>query len=214
MRECISWVEINGSVYFLSAKELATEQGKKLAADYLGTGLGFSSAWLARVFYGLPCHYTDAGDHGKSCYCSDFSSASNLPKQIVDAIKNMQFVGLLRPRQLLNEQALQQYDAGEINYISAMCKHEEAYQKAIYKIELEYRNILLLLEDYPTEEVNESKFQKIKRAVNLLHAQAKVPASKKYWSDVRTTEIYYEKLRQDLFWGLFKQPQNRSREWQ
>jgi hypothetical protein len=79
MCDFISWKEYKGKNYFLQNSDLDTKEGKKLLkpevkSDICGHGT-------------IESYYPELKDKGVKKECTDFSSPSNFPKEIVIAIK-------------------------------------------------------------------------------------------------------------------------------
>ncbi len=104
MCKFVSWVERRGKVYFLTGEQLfKTEKGKEFIKtispdDYFGHG-------TIRAWYGI-----DEGD-GMDRDCTSFSSPSNFPPIIVDALKEGRFKVFSLPRYLLCKPLDEKYHA-------------------------------------------------------------------------------------------------------
>ena len=100
----ISWIDLEGQLYYLTAKELRSRRGKELK-EYLG------SAYADDVVgHGAIDWYYDLKGKGIHRECTDFSSPANFPGEIVKAIKSGAFKGMGICPELLNESAKAEYN--------------------------------------------------------------------------------------------------------
>jgi len=104
MCEFVSWIEKDGKLYYLKAKQVfETTRGKQLqkwcgnSDDYVGHG-------AIRYYYGFS--ESVGNDHEGT----DFSSPDNFPAEIVKAIKAGEFRGLAVAEKLLSQPALAEYE--------------------------------------------------------------------------------------------------------
>lgn len=105
MCEFVSWIEYKDTLYFLTARELATQEGRALR-KYLGT------AFLNDVCgHGAIRHYYQIPQNkGRNHECTDFSSPDNFPAEIAAVIKAGDFIGVGFSEYLLTKKALAEYE--------------------------------------------------------------------------------------------------------
>ena len=100
----ISWIDLEGQLYYLTSKELRSKRGKELK-DYLG------SAYAEDVVgHGAIDWYFDLKGLGVHRECTDFSSPANFPDEIVKAIKSGAFKGMGLCPEILNQSASAEYE--------------------------------------------------------------------------------------------------------
>jgi hypothetical protein len=127
MCEFISWKEVGDEILFLTWNDIYnTPRGKELQAytvssDFVGHG--------AIAFY-----YEIPPEKGINRECTDFSSPSNFPKVIVDAIKAGKMAGLGIAKQLLTPEALAEYE-------KIRQPAWEEYEKIVQPAQAEYLKI-------------------------------------------------------------------------
>ena len=99
----ISWIEYKDDIYFLTAADLNSKEGRELRA-YLGDQFEDDI-----IGHGAIDRYWNLG--GKGCHkeCSDFSKPSNFPKLIQEAIKAGSFRGIGVAEGLLTAPAWKAY---------------------------------------------------------------------------------------------------------
>ena len=106
----ISWIDLEGQLYYLTSKELRSKRGKALK-KYLG------SAYAEDVVgHGAIDWFFDLKGRGVHKECTDFSSPDNFPDEIVRAIKSGAFKSMGVCPEILN--------------LSAWAEHEEIKQPA------------------------------------------------------------------------------------
>ena len=100
----ISWIDLEGQLYYLTSKELRSKRGKELK-EYLG------SAYADDVVgHGAIDWYYDLKGLGVHKECTNFSSPANFPDEIVRKIKSGAFMGMGVCPELLNKAALAEYE--------------------------------------------------------------------------------------------------------
>ena len=102
MCQFVSWIELEGEVFFLDDTKLNTKEGRELlkpeyAADILGHG-------AIRHYYPELKHY------GVDKECSNFSTPDNFPDEVVEAIKKGLFEGFDICPDILTPSASAEYD--------------------------------------------------------------------------------------------------------
>ena len=102
MCQFISWIELEGEVFFLDDNKLNTKEGRELlkpdfVADILGHG-------AIRHYYPELKHY------GVDKECSNFSTPDNFPDEVVEAIKKGLFEGFDICPDILTPSAWAEYD--------------------------------------------------------------------------------------------------------
>ena len=103
MCEPMSWIEYDGNVYFLTAKDLRTKEGRELK-KYLG------SAYKEDVVgHGAIDNYFGLMGQGVHHEVNDFTDPSRFPPQIVEAIKAGAFNGMFICPQILTVPAWAEY---------------------------------------------------------------------------------------------------------
>ena len=100
----ISWIDLEGQLYYLTSKELRSKRGRELK-EYLG------SAYAEDVVgHGAIDWYFDLKGRGVHKECMVFSSPANFPDEIVKAIKSGAFKGMGVCPEILNESAKADYE--------------------------------------------------------------------------------------------------------
>ena len=117
----ISWIDLEGQLYYLTSKELRSKRGKELR-EYLGSAYADDVVGHGAIdwYYGLK----GKGMHKE---CTDFSSPASFPDEIVKAIKSGAFMGMGVCPELLNQPALAEYEKIEQ---PALAEYEKVEQSA------------------------------------------------------------------------------------
>ena len=107
MCEWVSWIEYKNELYFLTASDLRTKEGRALRL-YLGPQFSNDIKGHGAIdrYYGLK----GKGTHKE---CTDFSTPSNFPPAIVNAIKKGHFCGIGLAESLLTAEASAEYEKVE-----------------------------------------------------------------------------------------------------
>ena len=175
----ISYVEINNTIMFLTddivKKRLNEfkEFNKNWEEDIKGHG---AIRWF----------YDNDFKGGISKEYEDFTSPSNFPKEIVEAIKDCKFKLISFNVHLLNDKAKKE--------------HKEIEQKAWE----EYHKI----ERQACEEYNKTSQQAWEEYLKIERQ-----AYEKYYKIIQQAYKEYYKISQSTFWNLFKDVNNRREEW-
>ena len=102
MCEFVSWIEKDSEVVFLTGDDVFRSKRGKELQSYSGSSDDLYGHGSIRWYYNFK--------GGQQRECTDFSSPSNFPKVIVDAIKNGSMRGLGLPRELLSKSAYAKYE--------------------------------------------------------------------------------------------------------
>ena len=104
MCDFISWIEVGGNIFFLTSDDLHSRKGwelkKHLGSQYTEDVKG----------HGAIKWFFDMEGKGKHKECTDFSTPSNFPPEIVVAIKAGKFRGIGIAKQLLKTPAWAEYE--------------------------------------------------------------------------------------------------------
>ena len=146
----ISWIDLEGQLYYLTSKELRSKRGKELK-KYLGSAYAEDA-----IGHGAIDRYFDLKGQGVHKECMDFSSPDNFPDEIVKAIKSGAFKGIDICLEVLNESAMAEYKKIEQSAMAeymkitqpAMAEYDKItqpsraeYQKIIQSALAEYKKI-------------------------------------------------------------------------
>jgi hypothetical protein len=233
MCEFISWIELDGKVFFLSNDELNTKAGRKLIRkckpeDLYGHG-------------SIREYYPELKSCGKNRECTDFSKPENFPPVIVKAFKagRMSEFGRI-PKCVLTEEALAEYEKingaalaesawAEYEKINGAALAESAwaeYEKINGAALAEYQKIKgTALAEY--EKINGpalAEYQKIKGTAWAEYQKINGPALAEYqkingtaWAEYQkikgTALAEYQKIKGTAFWKLFRNRKNRIKAW-
>ena len=104
MCEFPSWTELGGRLYYLTAADLATREGRALR-KHLGAAFTDDIKGHGAIDY-----YHGLQGSGRHCECTDFSSPANFPAEIVEAIKSGAFRGIGVAPELLGDAARAEFD--------------------------------------------------------------------------------------------------------
>ena len=126
MCDVMSWIEHRGTIKFLTGETITSDKFLKWAEEHKISRGDFYGHGTTRAWYRI-----DADDGGNE-ECTDFSTPSNFPGKIVEAIKS----GLMRGvpfnikgvRQLLSQPALADYEKIEQ---AALADYEKIRQAAL-----------------------------------------------------------------------------------
>ena len=239
MCEFISHIEVHQDKgiknYFLSDRELLTKKGQDLIKfcrcddDLKGHG-------AIRRYYKLVNH------DGVERECTDFSTPSNFPPEIANAIKNGLMTGFnSRPCLLLSTAAEKAYqDAiapAEKAYYETRATTWKAYQDAITTTEKAskeaiatawkayqdtraaawkaYQDAIATAEKayYDTRATAWKAYKDARAAAEKAYQDAIAPVEKAYYDTRATAEKAYQEMRDTAFWNLFADPKNRNPKW-
>ncbi len=122
----MSWIEYDGQIYFLTAKDLRTKEGREFKR-YLG------SAYKEDVVgHGAIDHFYGLKGQGVHHEVNDFTDPARFPQQIVAAIKAGAFHGMFICPQILTSPAWAEY--GKIK-ASALAEYEKIRDAALAEYE-------------------------------------------------------------------------------
>ena len=93
MCEFLSWIEYKEEIIYITAADLETSKGKKLLKDVGWEDIKGHGA--IRKFFTIP------DGKGTNKECTDFSTPTNFPKEIVRDIKKGLFIGFGTPSGIL-----------------------------------------------------------------------------------------------------------------
>ena len=186
--------------YFLTAKDLATPNGEILRKKYAGT----DNVWghtAIREFYGL------REGEGWEWEETDFSTPTNFPPEIVEAIKAGAFRGMGYPTELLTAAAQKAYN-------EARATAQKAYYEARATAEKAY---------YEARATAEKAYNEAIAPANKAYYEARATAEKAYNEAIATAEKAYDEARatalkayyeaRNYLWVLFADPENRAEAW-
>ena len=125
----ISWIDLEGQLYYLTSKELRSKRGRELK-EYLG------SAYAEDVVgHGAIDWYFDLKGRGVHKECMVFSSPANFPDEIVKAIKSGAFKGMGVCPEILNLSALAEQEKVKQPALAEYKKIEQSAKAEYKKIE-------------------------------------------------------------------------------
>jgi len=135
----MSWIEYDGNVYFLTAKDLRTKEGRDLK-KYLG------SAYKEDVVgHGAIDHFYGLKGRGVHHEVNDFTDPARFPQQIVTAIKAGAFKGMFICPQILTAPAWADYekikDAARADYEKIKAPARADYEKITAPAWADYEKI-------------------------------------------------------------------------
>jgi hypothetical protein len=202
MCEFVSWVESDGHVLFLTASDVFEGRKGKELREYCGSSDDYVGHGAIRYFYGL------SDFKGANKECTDFSSPTNFPAEIVAAIKNGQMRGLGISKELLKQSAWAEYEKVRQ---SAWAEYEKVKQSAW----AEYKKVRQsALAEY--EKVRQSawaEYEKVEQSAWAEYKKVEQSALAEYEKVRQSAWAEYEKVRQDTFWNLFAVKKNRASAW-
>jgi hypothetical protein len=119
MCEFVSWIEEDGAVLFLTTNDIYNAKRGKELQKYCKNKEDYAGHGAIRFFYNIP-------EYGYNKECTDFSSPTNFPPEIAEAIK----LGLMsfdRPYALLCDEARVEYNKTRAK---ALAKYEKTRNEA------------------------------------------------------------------------------------
>ncbi len=109
MCRAISWIETGSEkVLFITSKDLKTKKGKELIEFLEGDLSDLKGHGAIRYYFGLKAR------QGRAREVNDLSSPKNFPKEIVKAVKNLEFKGIWSNTDLLNAKGRKEW--AEVNW--------------------------------------------------------------------------------------------------
>ena len=187
----MSWIEYDGNVYFLTAKDLRTKEGRELK-KYLG------SAYKEDVVgHGAIDHFYGLKGQGVHHEVNDFTDPARFPQQIVAAIKAGAFEGMFICPQILTAPALDEY--GKIRDAT-----RAEYEKIEDAAWAEYEKITA-----PAW----AEYEKITGAAWAECGKIRDAALAEYEKITAPALAEYEKIRGAAFWRIARNPENRIDAW-
>jgi hypothetical protein len=184
MCEFISWIEKDGQVFFLTAKDLKSKRGRELK-KHCGNDADL-------VGHGAIRYYFDLID-GKDKECIYFGDPEKFPPEIQQAILNGEFVGMGICLGVLNNQARTEY-----------CKMEQAARLEYDKIEMSAR--------LKREKINNQAWSEHGMGGRRIYDRIKDQAWKEYIKTRDQAWAEYIKIRIS-FWELVKDTKNLAPQW-
>jgi hypothetical protein len=189
----VSWIEKDKDIYFLTANDLNTPEGRKLK-KYLGDQYweDIMGHGAIRQYYGL--------SEGINKECTDFSNPKHLPDEIVKAIKCGAFRGIAipdEPGQFLLSKPLADYEAKR----DALDADYEAKRDPLYADFRAKRDPLYA--DYEAK----------RDALDADYEEKRAQLYADYKAQRDALDSDYEAKRHDLFWDIFSKQQNRKKIW-
>jgi vacuolar-type H+-ATPase subunit E/Vma4 len=235
MCEFVSWIEIDGTNYFLTSKELKTKKGKELK-QYLG-----SKYYEDICGHGAIDWYFELHGEGTHKECADFSSPKNFPNDIVKTIKSGSFLGIGITRQILTGPAWAEYEKirgtalAEYEKIrgTALAEYEKIsgpawaeYEKISGTALAEYEKISgpAWAEYEKIRGTAWAEYEKIRGTALAEYEKISGPALAEYekisgpalaeYEKIRGTALAeYEKISGPAFWMIARDHKNRRKEW-
>jgi hypothetical protein len=125
----ISWIEYDGNVYFLTAKDLRTKKGKELK-KYLGDQYENDV-----VGHGAIDYFFELKGNGIHKEVNEFNKPSLFPEQIIKAVKNGDFRGMFICEDVLTKKAWAEYEKIEAPARAEFGKIEAPARAEFEKIE-------------------------------------------------------------------------------
>ena len=127
MCEFISWIGLEGEVYFLTDSDLNTKEGRKLLTKEYHDDIPGHGA--------IRHYYPELKGRGVNKECVDFSTPNNFPNEIVKAILEGRFRGFGIARQILTPSAWKEYNKIEQPALKEYEKIEQPTWEEYRKIE-------------------------------------------------------------------------------
>ena len=220
----ISWIDLEGQLYYLTSKELHSKRGKELK-KYLG------SAYAEDVVgHGAIDWFFDLKGRGVHKECTDFSSPDNFPDEIVRAIKSGAFKSMGVCPEILNLSALAEYEKIEQSALaecekieqSALAEYEKVkqpakaeYEKVTQPAWAEYGKIVksALAEYKKIEQSAKAECDKISQSAWAEYKKIEQSAKAECEKISQSAWAECEKIEQDTFWRLVIDAKNRSTAW-
>lgn len=225
MCQYLSWIEINDTFYYLTKKELNSKRGLELKA-YL------SDKYYEDVIgHGAIDWYFDLGEKGKNWECFDFSSPSNFPKEIAEAIKNCEFSigtggGLLTSSAyaefqkivtVANEEYWKIVGAANTKFQTIVDAADTECDKIAYAAHEEYLNVDAGdKEYYKVVTAAKEKYYKVVTAADTRRWKIADAADTRRWKIVNAAKAERKEAINTAnikFWELFSVLENRTEAW-
>ena len=196
----ISWIDLNGEIFFLDDIKLNTKEGRELLKDEFKDDILGHGA--------IRHYYPELGSRGKDCECVDFSSPKNFPAEIVKAVKRGLFQVFNVCPDILTSPAL-----AEFIKISDTALAE--YNKISDPAWAEYKKI---------SDPAWAEFKKIRDPALAEYKKIRDPALAEYnkisdtaWAEYKKISdpawAEYKKISNTAFWDLAMKKKNRKRNW-